>query len=260
MKPQIALWPLALVIALGAALFAFLAKAPSGQTELAGYATSLSARSSSQKRNAKLAAASLNGAIIPSGAIFSFNQTVKSWSQDAGYVKAPVSFDGELVRAYGGGVCQTSTTLYNAVLLAGLPIEERHPHVFRPAYAFPGRDAAVAFPGVDLRFKNPYSWPIRLEAKASDSTLSIRILGLEKPAQTIRIQTEIVSATAPQRLTRPIQSSARTRRKYLRSPGLTGFRAIAWRVFSQNGREIRREKLSDDTYPVMNRVIALPEN
>lgn len=249
--------PLGLLMVLGAALFGQLAAAPTGRVELAGYASSLHGRSRNQKRNARLAAAALDGSVIRPGAVFSFNQKVKGWSQDEGYVKAPVSFDGELVRAYGGGVCQTSTTLYNAALLVGLPILERHPHVFRPAYAAPGRDAAVAYPGVDLRFKNPYPWPIRISAKATGDTLSIGLWGREKSAEKVQVQSEIVSATAPARLTRPIDAPGRARRNYLRSPGLSGCRAVAWRVFSREGREVRREKLSDDSYPVMNRIVAL---
>jgi vancomycin resistance protein YoaR len=88
----------------------------------------------SQRHNARKAALSLDNQTIAPGATFSFNKVVKSWSWDQGYVKAPVSYDGELIPAYGGGVCQASTTLYNAVLLAGLPIVERHSHVFTPHY------------------------------------------------------------------------------------------------------------------------------
>src|SRR5690349_13198224 len=139
---------LLLLLGLCGTLLAQLMATPSPQVEIAGYATSLQGRTHGQRHNAELAAAALDGKTIAPGAVFSFNQTVKSWSLDEGYVKAPVSFDGELVRAYGGGVCQTSTTLYNAALLAGLPILERHPHVFRPQYITPGRDAAVAQPGI----------------------------------------------------------------------------------------------------------------
>ena len=81
---------------------------------MAGFATSLQERTASQQHNARRAAASINGQVIQPGGEFSFNKTVKSWSMDRGYVKAPVSYDGDLIREYGGGVCQTSTTLYNA--------------------------------------------------------------------------------------------------------------------------------------------------
>jgi vancomycin resistance protein YoaR len=198
--------------------------------------------------------------VIAPGAIFSFNQAVKSWSVDEGYLKAPVSFDGELIRAYGGGVCQTSTTLYNAALLAGLPILERHPHIFRPQYIPPGRDAAVAYPGVDLRFRNTYKWPIRVCASADGGKLEVRLLGGEKSGADIHIATEIVSTTTPVRLTRISRRAGSTlRRSYLRSAGEAGYRVVTHRVFAHAGRTLRRERLSDDTYPAMNRVVALTE-
>ena len=139
----------------GAFGFFRLLGAPNPQIEMAGYATTLQGAHRGQKHNARLAAEAINGKVIAPGEVFSFNRAVKSWTVDQGYVKAPVSFDGELVRAFGGGVCQTSTTLYNAALLAGCTVVERHPHSFRPLYCPPGRDAAVAYPGVDLRIKNP---------------------------------------------------------------------------------------------------------
>jgi len=251
---------LLLLLVLGSTLFARLSSAPSPQQEIAGYATSLNGRTSSQRHNARLAALALDGCVIAPGAIFSFNKAVKSWSVDQGYVKAPVSFDGELVRAYGGGVCQTSTTLYNAALLAGLPIVERHPHIFRPQYIPPGRDAAVAYPGVDLRFRNPYAWPIRVRASADGGKLQVRLLGGERPAAAIHIATEVVSTTTPVRLTRITRRKGSTlRRSYLRSAGEAGYRVVTYRVFTQSGRAVRRERLADDAYPAMNRVIALSE-
>ena len=164
-----------MLIGLVSALFIHIGASPAREVELAGYATSLRGRTGSQRINARKAAKALDGRIIAPGAIFSFNKVVKSWSFDQGYLKAPVSYDGERSRAYGGGVCQTSTTLYNAALLANLPIIERHTHVFAPHYVPPGRDAAVAQLTIDLRFRNPYAWPIRIRAIANGDTLDIRL-------------------------------------------------------------------------------------
>jgi len=256
---------LLLMLVLGGTFFARLSGAPAPQVEIAGYVTSLQERTVGQRHNARLSVHALDGKVVAPGAVFSFNRAVKSWSVDQGYVKAPVSFDGELVRAYGGGVCQTSTTLYNAVLLAGLPVVERHPHVFRPRYIAPGRDAAVAYPGVDLRFRNPYPWPIRIRASASGERLEVRLMGAHRAAATVQIASEVLSTTMPARLTRVVRRAGVMRvgqggRAYLRSPGAAGYRVVTYRVFSQAGRELRRERLSDDTYPAMNRIIALTQD
>jgi vancomycin resistance protein YoaR len=249
-----------LLVALGGALFFRLAAPPPGEVEIAGYATSLRGRTISQRHNARRAAEALDGKVIAPGAVFSFNREVRSWSEDQGYVKAPVSYDGELVRAYGGGVCQTSTTLYNAALLAGLPIVERHPHVFAPHYVPPGRDAAVAQRTIDLRFRNPYPWPIRIRAAARGDRLDIRLFGSAHPKESVQITADTLAAITPARLTRVVyRPDGMAGRAYVRNPGAVGYRVVTCRVFSRNGRELRREHLADDTYQAMDRIVQVTE-
>ncbi len=144
---------------------------------LGGYVTTLDGRTRSQRANALRAARRVNGTVIKPGQTFSFNRTVGPWTRDAGYVKAPVSYDGVMVQDWGGGVCQTSTALYNAALIAGLDIPERHRHTRAPRYAPAGRDAAVAPNTADLLIHNPYPWPVRVERLATDSGLGFRFLG-----------------------------------------------------------------------------------
>ena len=250
----------AALLGLAALMLATLTGSPAKEVLLAGYTTSLEGRTDSQRINARKAADALNGKVIGPGMIFSFNRVVKSWSFDQGFLKAPVSYDGELVRAYGGGVCQASTTLYNAALLAGLPIVERHSHVFAPHYVLPGRDAAVAQRTVDLRFRNPYPWPIRIRTSADRNCLDIRIYGAERPRQTVDIESEVLNSMEPQRLTRVVYRPGGTAgRAYLRNPGAVGCRVITYRVAFLGTTEVRRERLSDDTYEAMNRVIQITE-
>lgn len=234
---------------------------PQPERLLAGYATSLRERTPSQRHNARRAAEALNGRTILPGATFSFNAVVRSWSWDRGYVKAPVSYDGELVRAFGGGVCQTSTTLYNAALLAGLPIVERHSHVFAPHYVSPGRDAAVAQRNIDLRFTNPYSWPITLRAAADDDRLEVRILGAGRPDTTVAIGTRMLSRSTPSRLTCLTHlPGGRPGKAYVRNPGAEGYRVLAYRTFYRGSQELRTERLSDDTYQAMSRLVLINED
>jgi vancomycin resistance protein YoaR len=125
-------------------------------TPLVEFATSLEGRTPGQRHNATLAAKRIHGATLAPDTEWSFNQTIGQWVRSEGYVRAPVSYGGVLVPAWGGGVCQTSTTLYNAALLAGLEVLERHPHTIAPSYIAPGRDAAVAQGIADLKLRNPY--------------------------------------------------------------------------------------------------------
>ena len=248
------------LIAIGSVMLFRVAAAPPPEVEIAGYATSLQGRTVSQRHNARLAAEALNGKVVAAGATFSFNQTVKSWSQDQGYVKAPVSYDGELIKAFGGGVCQTSTTLYNVALLAGLPILERHTHIFAPHYVPPGRDAAVAQKNIDLQFRNPYPWPIRIKATAQEDRLDIRLYGASQPAESVQIISQVLDTIAPSRLTRVAYRPEGTAgRSYLRNPGATGCRVVTYRLFCRNGQELRRERLADSTYQPMDRIVQVTE-
>jgi vancomycin resistance protein YoaR len=248
-----------LLVLVGGALFTRLAAAPPPEVEMAGYAPNLLGRTESQRHNARLAAEAINGRIIPPAHVFSFNETVKAWSVDAGYVKAPVSYDGELLRAFGGGVCQTSTTLYNAALLAGLPIVERHPHVFAAHYVPPGHDAAVAHPSIDLRIKNPYPWPIRIQASARNDRLSVKLFGARKPDAQVEVIGDMLTVDAPARYTLSVSGEAARGRRFVRTPGAAGCRVVTYRIFSKNGKEIRRERLSDDSYESMDRVTQIVE-
>ena len=252
---------LLLLCGTAAALIAGFTLLPAPETRLAGFTTGLEGRTAAQRHNATLAANALDGTIIAPGATFSFNRTVRSWSADRGYVKAPVSYDGELVPAFGGGVCQTSTTLYNAALRAGLPMVERHHHVFAPHYCPPGSDAAVAYPDFDLRFKNPYPFPLRVRCTATGTRLTLELWGARHPDTNATVETRVLSRTDPQRMTRlaarlpdslPAPESSTGR-----NPGMVGYRVVTYRVFSRadNGQEVRRERLSDDSYPAMDRLI-----
>ena len=231
--------------------------APGAEQRVASYGTSLRGRTWSQRYNAQLACRSLDGVVIQPGAIFSFNKTIKSWSLDDGYVKAPVSYGGELVRAYGGGVCQTSTTFYNAALLAGMTALERHPHTFAAHYCPPGRDAAVAQYTIDLRFKNPYTWPLKVKSQIRGDELLVSLFAPQAPSEHAEISTEVLSTEFPARLTLTAHGSKESGgMSYLRSPGAVGYRVVTWRSFYRQGKETRRERLSDDSYDAMNRVVA----
>jgi len=123
---------------------------------LARYETSLEDRDEDVIFNIQKAAASIDGLLIPKGTVFSFNQVVGKADEEDGYRKTQILVNGKLVPGYGGGVCQVSTTLYNALLFTEAEVLERYPHSgYSPttAYVPPGRDAAVSYGTKDLRFR-----------------------------------------------------------------------------------------------------------
>lgn len=217
---------------------------PKPEQRLAGYTTSLKGRKKAQIRNATLAARALNGRVIGAGKVFSYNAVVSASDEnsDSGYVAAPVSVQGTMVPALGGGVCQTSTTLYNAALLAGLTVLERHAHTIAPHYVPPGRDAAVAWPGIDLRLKNPYPFAIRLQAQVVGERLRVEVCGERGLSQAIALESHVLSVQEPRQ-----QRVPGRRRGSAGSPGL---RIATYRTVGS-----QRERLSDDTYATLNAVI-----
>ncbi len=127
-------------------------------------------------KNIRLAVQALNGTIVPSMGHFSFNDVTGPRSHSAGYLPAPVYENGAVATGIGGGVCQVSSTLFNAMLLAGLTPEERHPHMFPVAYVAPGRDASVSYGTQDLQFANPYPSPVQILADTTDNVLTVKVL------------------------------------------------------------------------------------
>lgn len=137
----------------------------------------------SRKHNIALTAGRLNGILVPPGEIFSFNQAVGDISAATGYQTAYIIKDGRTMLGDGGGVCQDSTTMFRAILHAGLPIIERHPHSYRVTYyeqnAPPGLDATVYAPSVDLKFKNDTPGYILIQTKVdiNKNYLAVELYG-----------------------------------------------------------------------------------
>lgn len=142
--------------------------------------------------NIWIAANAISDKIVKTGWEFSFNTTVGRRTYDAGYLNAGVIINGRPAVDVGGGVCQVSSTLYNAVLLAGLTPTERTPHYFQSSYIGTGRDATVADDQIDFKFRNDLPHPVYLTAYASGSTLTVFVLGTaaDLDGANISIETE----------------------------------------------------------------------
>lgn len=143
-------------------------------------------------QNIAIAAGKLQDVLVTSGEVFSFNDTVGRRTYAAGYQNAGVYIDGEPAQDVGGGVCQVSSTLYNAILLAGLTPTVRTPHFYPSHYCPPGLDATVADDLLDFQFKNDLAHNVLLKVSLTATTLTIYIIGTRADlgGQTVQLSSE----------------------------------------------------------------------
>jgi len=125
--------------------------------------------------NLEIATKTINGVILQPGDVFSFNETIGKTTREKGYKPAKIFVRGKEEEALGGGICQVSSTLYNAADFGGMEIIERHPHSKKVGYVKEGRDAATSYGGVDLKFKNVLAHPVKIVAKAAGGKLTVSL-------------------------------------------------------------------------------------
>lgn len=144
---------------------------------LSSFTTYFDSENLNRTSNIRLAASKINGAVIKSGETLSFNQTVGAREKSRGFLPAKIIENGEFTEGVGGGVCQVSTTLYNAALLGGLKAAEYHPHSLAVGYVPPSRDAMVSGSSCDLKITNDYDCPVYIRAETVGGSVSFRIYG-----------------------------------------------------------------------------------
>lgn len=211
-----------------------------------GYATSLVTRSDEQRHNTVIAARELNGIIIPPGGTFSFNARVGARDSGKGYTAAPIiDHSGQLQDSPGGGICQLASTIYNAALMAGMEVIERHPHSRAVGHVPPGRDATISSWRKDLKLKNRFSTPLKLRIETSDYRLYSSFRGTSPPPFTVEIITE------KQRIEPETVITGKGGRN--RQRGATGFSTVTKRLTRQ-GDNLREEIVSTDIYPPPSRL------
>ena len=151
----------------------------STEKEISTYSTTIKDNSSGRLTNISITCSTLNNTIIHSGETFSFNEVVGKPTAERGYQEASVIIDHKTEKGIGGGNCQVSSTLYNAVLaVPSLVITERHEHGKDVTYVPEGKDAAVSYGSLDLKFRNDSGSDIRIEASTNNETITIKLIQL----------------------------------------------------------------------------------
>lgn len=214
------------------------------------------AETGNRARNIAVACRRINGTVLLPGDVFSYNAVVGPRERGAGFRMAPVIVRGKLEDGMGGGVCQVSTTLYNAALLADLQIVSRTHHAFPVHYVPAGRDATVAYGSIDFRFRNNTDAPIVIAADGSGGRVLMRILGKPMPGRQVRLERTGVETTDAPVKTTPDPRLPLGKRVVLES-GRVGHRARLWRVVFVNGKRVKREPISSDSYAPSPRLVAV---
>ncbi len=143
---------------------------------LGSFTTEFTIKPVARAHNISLAVGSINNFVIKSGEEFSFNRAVGPTTKENGYKEAKIFIRGKEEKGYGGGVCQVSSTLFNACDFAGLEILERHDHSKEVTYVKPGRDAATSDGGIDFRFVNNKDYPVKICAEVKSGKVTVKVL------------------------------------------------------------------------------------
>lgn len=206
--------------------------------------------------NIRLACSRINNKILLPGEEFSMNEALGPRTLENGYKEAPVILKSELVTGTGGGICQVSSTLYNAILLAGLKVIERTHHSIPLAYISPGRDATINEGSIDFRFVNSFDYAISLQADISGGVLNISVFGKKKEGRNIiKLKTEIIAEYPPEQDEVILDDTLQFGEKVIERKAIKGLRVVLYRETYSDGALLWREKLTEDYYkPVKGKV------
>ena len=205
--------------------------------------------------NLKLAMQKLNGVVVNPGETFSYNKTLGKRTAEAGYKEAGGYAGGKVVQTLAGGICQISSTLYDAVVYANLDIVERHNHMFLAGYVGAGKDATVVYGSLDFKFKNTRKYPIMIKTSIGGGTAKISIFGIKEEVEyDVEISTKILGYTTYKVIYEDDNSLTSGKEKVVQG-GMNGCKSITYKILRLNGKEISKEVLSSDTYDPMNKII-----
>lgn len=222
---------------------------------LATFSTNYQASNVNRTTNLKLAAGKINGTVLLPNQEFSYNQVVGERTEKAGYKMAATYSNGQVVDGLGGGICQISSTLYDAVVMANLNVTTRRNHQFVTSYLPAGKDATVVWGSQDFKFVNTRKYPVRIVATVEGGVATVQIWGIKEEVEyDISIETKKVATIAY--TTQYIQdASLPAGQQKVVQAGSNGRKVEAYKVTKLNGQVVSTTLLSRDTYNAMKRIV-----
>ena len=225
------------------------------KNKLSEYKTSYNTTNENRETNLKLASEKVNGTIILPGEIFSYNKIVGQRTIANGYKEATVYSEGKVVNGIGGGICQLSSTLYNAAIYADLEITQRINHRFLTSYVTAGRDATVSWGTIDFCFKNTRKYPIKIVSTVKNGVVTTAIYGTkEENEYDISIESNIIE-TIPYSVNYVKDDSLNQEEEQIVQYGANGAKCETYKVVKNNDEVISRTLLSNDTYSPLEKIV-----
>ena len=216
-------------------------------TVLASFKTDYSEGKVDRTHNLAIAIKNINGQVLMPGQTLSLNDAIGERDVSKGYREAPIFVNGEITPSTGGGVCQIASTVYNAALLAGLDIVERHHHSMPVHYAPAGRDATIYFGQLDLRVKNDHAHPVVFLGEVGGGSVDVKIMGHKADKVQVTITRSEPKKTAFQTKETQDPQLPKGKRK-ITKPGVPGIEVTVTRIVTKNGVKGQPETLHTDTY------------
>ncbi|MBP3256037.1 MAG: VanW family protein [Clostridia bacterium] len=222
---------------------------------LGKFSTTYNVENENRSTNLKLAAEKIDGTIVLPGEEFSYNKVVGQRTIAAGYKEAAVYSGGKVVDGIGGGICQISSTLYNAVLYANLEVTERSNHRFLTSYVEAGRDATVSWGTLDFCFENTRNYPIKVVTSVKYGVVTAEIYGTyEEKEYEIEIQNDL-DEVLEYETTYVKDYTLDEGIEEVKQNGSNGAISTTYKITKYNGAEVSREILSSDTYSPLEKIV-----
>ncbi len=218
---------------------------------LGSYSSGFASSSAARASNVSLTAERVNGFILMPGDVFSYDSAVGRRTAANGYKEAGVYIGNKVESGIGGGICQTSSTLYSAALYANLEIVQRTSHSLPVAYVPAGMDATIAEGYIDLKLKNNTEYPVKLVASVSGRTLTCKVLGVKVPGQTVEI-VNYKTADFESGVERIENAGLPKGYKKTLAKGAPGYSFGSKRIVKMNGETVKEEKLTNSVYRAAN--------
>lgn len=210
--------------------------------------TSFNSSGPGRVNNIKISARAFNGRIVHPGENISYNSTLGPVNTQTGYQDAPVIVAGDLQAGVGGGICQTSTTLYNALLRADLTVTERSHHSIPSAYMDKGLDAVVVGDYLDLKFRNDFDYPIYISSWISGKTVYFKVYGDKKNRDyTIEMQPKITNVI-PHKVREIVKKDMKPGTRKVAQQGRDGYKVITYKHKIKDGKIVETKQISSDYY------------